>query len=178
MAERKLDTAHYWAGELQITAERMGKLLESFPHDGVRGKSLKTYYLTTVLSAIHADPKGLDASVQRARKDRAMADRLEFDERVRRGEFVHVAEAVRWYGTFCSNAVQALNDIPAALNQFGAPPVVTAECRRRIDGALRELSTGDSVDLSAEAGTDDQPVGGPEPKAVNGSKRRARTMEN
>jgi hypothetical protein len=118
-----------------------------------------------------------------ARKNKALADKTEMEIAVKAGELGVISQVAGWYGDHVRKCKARLVQIPDAVGQFCDPRnagIVISEVRRLIHEALAELAADrprlgqpDSGGMGAAADSDGEPVGGPEPQAVQRGKRGA-----
>lgn len=188
--QRSLQTAHYWAVELDRAYQTINRALDGRKPDEVRPRGKGTqalWYLTSVLQALGGGEE-LDGNAERARKDSEAADKLALENAETRGELGKLSEMEDWFGGHIERARARLIQIPNALGQFVDPRYsgsVVAESRRLIYEALAELAAdgtkaraapSEAVDAASDA--DGEPVGRPEAPSLKRKQRRARAVEN
>ena len=91
MAEKLLETVHYWAHQMGESDKTLRKALEGVEPDGMRGESQPRYFLSTVFRALMGFDQQLDANKERARKDKEAADKLALDNAERRGDLARIS---------------------------------------------------------------------------------------
>ena len=73
-------------------------------------------HLRGVASGQHAaDPETLDLTMERARKERAMADKTEFDLSILKKEYVHISHVERILERFAAQAAAAFDAVAAKI---------------------------------------------------------------
>src|SRR4051812_21033109 len=121
--QRSLQTAHYWAVELDRAYQTINRALDGRKPDEVRprGKSTQAlWYLTSVLQALGGGEE-LDGNAERARKDAEAADKLALENAETRSELGRLTEMEEWFGGHVERARARLIQIPNALGQFVDP---------------------------------------------------------
>jgi|APMI01.1.fsa_nt_gi hypothetical protein len=145
-------TAKLWsinaaATELGKDRRTVAKALDGVPADGRIGVR-PAWLLSTIIAAMNAGasapPGQLDPAHERARKDRALADRTEMENDVRRGELVAIADVIRLVGDDYGRVRSRILSIPSRCAPRIAaerdPAKVAAMLQDEINLALRELS--------------------------------------
>jgi phage terminase Nu1 subunit (DNA packaging protein) len=147
MANRLLETAHFWAHQLGVSDKVVRGLLEGVAPDGMRGQTQPTYYLSTVIDVRQGQAGELDLNAERARLAKAQADKTEIENAVRCGELSETARVVDWYADMVTNAKNRLLQIPPTVGQQVDPaiaPRVMELVRKLVHEALLELSQGEA----------------------------------
>jgi hypothetical protein len=188
--QRSLQTAHYWAVELDRAYQTINRALDGRKPDEIRPRGKGTqalWYLTSVLQALGGGEE-LDGNAERARKDSEAADKLALENAETRGELGRLSEMEEWFGGHIERARARLIQIPNALGQFVDPRTagsVVAESRRLIHEALAELAADSAAArpapvaaMDTAADPDGEPVGGPETPPLKRKQRRARAVAN
>lgn len=152
---RKLWSINGLATELGRDRRTIAKALETIPPDGdIRGA--RAWHMATATAALIGPPSAerLDPNQERARKDRALADKTEMENEKRRGELVEVAEVASQWMKSLSIVRTRLLAIPskAAANvPHEARGLVFKLVEQEIHSALTELSrSGDDEEADAE----------------------------
>jgi hypothetical protein len=145
MSKKQLETANYWANQLEIGDKPMRDALVNFPPDGTRGKQQPTYFLATVWAALKgpAQAGDLDGDQQRARKDKELADKLAMQNAITRGEVAVVEDLDAVWTAHVAAARARLLAMPSKL----APQLVgldanriQAQIKTEVYAALAELA--------------------------------------
>jgi hypothetical protein len=196
VAEKLLETVHYWAHQMGESDKTLRKALEGVEPDGMRGESQPRFYLSTVFRAVMGFDQQLDANKERARKDKEAADKLALDNAERRGDLARIStmegELAGVVSNLRRNALSLPSTMASALKGLDAD-AIRAKLEDAIHGLLADLAdyrpgrrtTGDQeVDQegaegwSAATEADDQPMGGSEPNPKPRKQRRAGPVEN
>ena len=147
-----LQTVHHWAVELGTSYRTVQGWLAGRAPDDRRKRGAGEQELWLLKSVIEAgfsnrvsgNAEFLDPDQQRARRDRAAAEKLEIEVAVRRGEVAPLADIEAEWADMIASARGKLLALPAKLGPVLADltdPVAIAE-RIRIEGysALAELA--------------------------------------
>jgi terminase small subunit / prophage DNA-packing protein len=196
VAEKLLETAHFWAHQLGESDKTIRKALEGVEPDGMRGESQPRFYLSTVFRALLGYDQQLDGNKERARKDKEAADKLALDNAERRGDLARISvmegELAQVAANLRRNALALPTAMASALKGLDAD-AIRIKLEDALYGVLADFSdyrpgrrTSGSAALSEEgaeggpaaAEADDQPVGGPEPDLKPRKQRRARPVAN
>lgn len=150
------------------------------------------YDSQAALLAIYRPDSDSEYDDQRQRLAAAQAEKVEHENRIRRGILAQRADVVRFWTECLANMrakiLAMASKLGPQLVNIGDPTIIAAAIRVECYAALAELAewgadgegvvAGGEEDPAAAPGADGGRVGGPRAKAVNGVKRRARSVEN
>jgi phage terminase Nu1 subunit (DNA packaging protein) len=138
----------------------IGKALAGVPRDGTIGKN-HAWHLTTALNALdrHDHPNGrggdaLDPAQERARKDRALAIRVELQNAEALGELVRVDDVVKLVTrdfSIVRSRVLAMPSKCASLVPASVRGIVFKTVDQEVRAALEELSADKAYEEKAAA---------------------------
>ena len=143
----------------------------------VRQDGAADYYdSTAALPALYleADIGQLDATRERARKDKEMADKLAMENDVRRRELLPQAEVIETIGGVIGDANSRLVQLPHVVEQVCPREVavaVAALVRKYIYEIIDDLGRGSARVLAGTSDPDGERVGRRGKKAVGGGER-------
>ena len=103
-----------------------------------RSDDLGRWIRGTVTGPDGDDPTTINGPYERARKVRAMADKLELENRARRGELVEASDVEAMWALILMRVKTKILGLPNALAPVVATEDDPAVCRERLDEACRD----------------------------------------
>jgi hypothetical protein len=146
--QAQLWTVSGLAVETGFTHRAIAKALTRCPvADKKRGANC--YWMRDAMPLLYGnESRGIDLGTQRARQHREMADKLEMENQVTRGELVKSSEVALLWETLTTEARQRLMMIPARVADQVARVNRKNDARKIIEQEIRDALVSLSVDRS------------------------------
>ncbi len=132
--------------ETGFTRRAIAKALTKVPVADKKGNA-NCYWMRDVLPLLYGnESRGIDLGTQRARQHKEMADKLEMENALRRGELVDGGEVAHLWETLTIELRQRLMMIPARVGYLIARSKRKSDAKKIIDKEIREALGGLSAD--------------------------------
>jgi phage terminase Nu1 subunit (DNA packaging protein) len=140
--QAKLWTASGIAVETGFTQRAVMRALTKCPVADKKGRA-NCYWLRDALPLLYGnESRGIDLGEQRARQHREMADKLEMENQVTRGELVRAPEIAQLWGTLTTELRQRLMMIPARVGDQVARAKRKTSAKKIIEKEIRDALEG------------------------------------
>jgi phage terminase Nu1 subunit (DNA packaging protein) len=144
--QAKLWTASGIAVETGFTQRAVARALTRCKVADKKGRS-NCYWLRDALPLLYGnESRGIDLAEQRARQHREMADKLEMENEVTRGELVRSSEVAALWETLTTELRQRFMMIPARVGDLVARAKRKSDAKKIIEKEIREALAGLSKD--------------------------------
>ena len=128
--------------ETGITRRAVAKALTTCPVAGKK-RGATCYWMRDALPLLYSNvSRGIDLREQRARQHKEMADKLEMENAVRRGELVSGKEMAALWETLTTETRQRLMMIPARVGDLVARAKRKTDAKTIIEKEIRDALSG------------------------------------
>jgi len=140
--QAQLWTASGIAVETGFTQRAVAKALTRCPVADKKGRA-NCYWMRDALPLLYGnESRGIDLGTQRARQHREMADKLEMENDVTRGELVRSSDMALLWETLTIELRQRLMMIPARVGDLVARSKRKGSDKKIIENEIRDALTG------------------------------------
>ena len=140
--QAQLWTASGIAVETGFTQRAVAKALTRCPVADKKGRA-NCYWMRDALPLLYGnESRGIDLGTQRARQHREMADKLEMENDVTRGELVRSSDMALLWETLTIELRQRLMMIPARVGDLVARSKRKGSAKKIIENEIRDALTG------------------------------------
>jgi len=140
--QAQLWTASGIAVETGFTQRAVARALTRCQVADKKGRS-NCYWMRDALPLLYGnESRGIDLGEQRARQHREMADKLEMENEVTRGELVKASEIAMLWETLTTELRQRLMMIPARVGDLIARSKRKSDAKKIIEKEIRQALTG------------------------------------
>ena len=144
--QAQLWTANGIAVETGFTQRAVARALTKCPIADKRGRA-NCYWMKDALPLLYGnESRGIDLGTQRARQHMEMADKLEMENAVTRGELVKSSEVAALWETLTTELRQRFMNIPARVGDLVARAKRKKDASKIIEKEIRQALAGLSKD--------------------------------